>query len=181
MRLLFLGPPGAGKGTQAERVAERLGTAHVSTGAMFREHVANETPLGLKVKEIMATGDLVPDEITIAMLKERIAQPDAERGFILDGFPRTLPQAKALDAELGEDALDAVIVLDVPEDVLVERMLSRGRDDDTEEAIRNRLAVYRADTEPLIDFYAARGIAQRVSGVGDIDEITQRIMDALTS
>jgi adenylate kinase len=179
MKLLFLGPPGAGKGTQAERVAEALGIAHVSTGAMFRQHVAGETELGLRVKAIMASGDLVPDEVTIAMLNDRIGQPDAAAGFILDGFPRTLPQAEALDDDLGADALDAVVVLEVPDEELIERMLSRGREDDTHEIVANRLKVYAADTEPLIGFYRERGIVVTVSGVGEIDEITQRIMSAL--
>lgn len=179
MKLLFLGPPGAGKGTQAERVAEALGLAHVSTGAMFRQHVADETDLGLKVKEIMAAGELVPDDVTIAMLHDRITQPDATNGFILDGFPRTLPQAKSLDVELGENALDAVVVLDVPEDELVERLLLRGRADDTDETVRNRLSVYEADTAPLIEFFGDRGIVRVVEGVGDIDDITQRIMTVL--
>ncbi len=179
MRLLFLGPPGAGKGTQAERVAAELCLAHVSTGAMFRQHVADETELGLKVKEIMAAGDLVPDDVTIAMLHERITQPDAANGFILDGFPRTLPQAKSLDVELGENALDAVVVLEVSEDELVRRLLSRGRSDDTEEAVRNRLSVYEEDTAPLIQFYGDRGIVRAVAGVGGIEEITERIMSVL--
>ncbi len=179
MRLLFLGPPGAGKGTQAERVADELGLAHISTGAMFRQHVADETELGRKVQEIMAAGDLVPDDVTIAMLHERIAQPDAGNGFILDGFPRTLPQAKSLDVELGQDGLDAVIVLEVPEEELVRRLLSRGRADDTEEAVRNRLSVYEDDTAPLIEFYGDRGIVRTVAGVGGIAEITERILQRL--
>ena len=179
MKLLFLGPPGAGKGTQAERVADELGIAHVSTGAMFRQHVSEETELGVQVKQIMAAGDLVPDTVTIAMLHERIDQSDAAAGFILDGFPRTLPQAESLDAELGSDALDAVVSLEVDENELVDRMLSRGREDDTEETVKNRLEVYRADTEPLIEFYSRRGIVRSVSGMGAVDDITKRIMDVL--
>jgi len=179
MRLLFLGPPGAGKGTQAEAVAEANGIAHVSTGAMFRQHVSKGTALGEEVKAIMDRGDLVPDSITIAMLHERIGRPDAADGYILDGFPRTLPQVESLDAEIGRDALDAVIVLDVPEAELIRRMLSRGRADDTEESVRNRLAVYRADTEPLIDFYSRRGLVATVSGSGEVAEITGRIQEAL--
>lgn len=179
VRLLFLGPPGAGKGTQAERVADALTIAHVSTGAMFRQHVADETELGREVKRIMDAGDLVPDEVTIAMLNDRISHSDASRGFILDGFPRTTPQAKALDEELGADGLDLVVVLEVPEGELVSRMLSRGRADDTEETVRNRLNVYHADTAPLIDFYAERGIVAAVDGIGDVAEITDRIMAVL--
>ncbi len=138
MRLLFIGPPGAGKGTQADRVAERLGIPHVSTGDMFRDHVARGTELGKKVDAIMKAGDYVPDEVTVAMLEERIAQDDARDGFILDGFPRTEAQVESLDGLLGEHGLDRVVVFDVDEDELTERLLARGRADDTEETIRNR-------------------------------------------
>ncbi|MBT8212998.1 MAG: adenylate kinase [Acidimicrobiia bacterium] len=179
MRLLFLGPPGAGKGTQAMRVAERLGLAHVSTGEMFRQHVADGTDLGMKVDAIMKSGDLVPDELTIAMLEERITHDDAAGGYILDGFPRTLTQAQALDEHLGANGLDAVVVLDVAEEELVGRMMSRGRKDDTEESIRNRLRVYAADTMPLIAFYAARDIVASVDGVGELDDITVRILSVI--
>ena len=179
MKLLFLGPPGAGKGTQAERVAEALELAHVSTGDMFRWHVSEGTELGQEVDAIMRRGDLVPDSLTISMLNERIARRDAAKGYILDGFPRTLPQAEALDAAIGDDALSAVVVLDVSEDVLVERLLARGRADDTEESVRNRLELYRADTEPLIRFYEPRDIVRTVQGVGEIEEITERILATL--
>ncbi len=179
MKLLFLGPPGAGKGTQAERVAEALGIAHVSTGEMFRWHVSEGTELGQELDEIMSRGDLVPDSLTISMLNDRIARPDAADGYILDGFPRTLPQAEALDDAIGADALNRVVVLEVPEHELIERLLERGRADDTEESVRNRLSVYSADTEPLIEFYEPRGIVVRVKGVGEIDEITERILGAL--
>ncbi len=181
MRLLFLGPPGAGKGTQAEAVAHAKGIAHVSTGEMFRRHVSEGTVLGEEVKAIMDRGDLVPDTVTIAMLHERIGQADAADGYILDGFPRTLHQADSLDAEIGEDALDAVVILDVAEDELVNRMLSRGRADDTEESVRNRLAVYRTDTEPLKELYSNRGIALTVSGLGEVADITGRILESLDS
>ncbi|MBT8213776.1 MAG: adenylate kinase [Acidimicrobiia bacterium] len=179
MRLLFLGPPGAGKGTQAERVAQRLGIAHVSTGVMFRQHVADGTELGQTVDAIMKSGDLVPDELTISMLEERIRHDDAADGYILDGFPRTLAQAQALDAHLGAEGLDAVVVLDVPEDELVGRMMSRGRKDDSEESIRNRLRVYAQDTMPLIAFYAERDIVASVDGVGELADITERILSVL--
>ncbi len=179
MKLLFIGPPGAGKGTQAQRVAERLGIAHISTGDMFRAQVAAGTELGRRVEAIMKAGDYVPDEVTVAMLGERIAEPDAAEGFILDGFPRTLGQVEALDRLLGSDGLDRVVVLDVPEDELVQRLLSRGRADDTEETVRNRLAVYREQTEPLIELYARRGIVVHVDGVGEIDEITERLLRAI--
>lgn len=179
MRLLFLGPPGAGKGTQAQRVAERLSLAHISTGEMFRQQVAEGTELGKQVDAIMKSGALVPDEITIAMLEERIREDDAAGGYILDGFPRTLAQAQALDAHLGADGLDGVVVLDVPEDELVNRMMSRGRKDDTEESIRTRLGVYANDTMPLIAFYAERDIVASVDGVGELEDITRRIISVL--
>lgn len=179
MRLLFIGPPGAGKGTQAVRVAERLGIPHVSTGAMFREHVAGGTDLGKKVEAIMAAGDYVPDEITVAMLQERISRSDAERGFILDGFPRTLPQVDSLDGLIGENGLDSVVVFEVDADELTQRMLSRGRADDTEETIRNRFSVYEEQTRPLLDLYEARGVTVSVNGLGDMDQITERVLAVL--
>lgn len=181
MKLLFIGPPGAGKGTQAQRVAERLGIAHISTGDMFRSQVAAGTELGRRVEAIMAAGDYVPDEVTVAMLAERISQPDAAKGFILDGFPRTLGQVEALDGLLGAEGLDKVVVFDVPEDELVKRLAARGRPDDTEETIRTRLAVYREQTEPLIDLYSRRGIVVHVDGVGEIDEVTARVLEAVGS
>lgn len=179
MRLLFIGPPGAGKGTQAERVADRLGVPHVSTGEMFRAHVSEGTELGRRVDEIMRAGEYVPDEITVEMLKQRIAQPDAEAGFILDGFPRTAGQAVSLDELLAEDGLDRVVVFEVDEDELVDRLLARGRDDDTEETIRNRFKVYLEQTQPLLDLYESRGIAVRVDGVGDQEDVTDRILSSL--
>jgi adenylate kinase len=179
MKLLFIGPPGAGKGTQAGRVADRLGIPHISTGDMFRHHVAAGTELGKQVKAIMEAGDYVPDSITVAMLKERIAEDDAAGGFILDGFPRTIAQVEALDELIGEDGLDKVVLFRVDNDVLVERMLARGRADDNEETIRNRLKVYEEQTAPLIDLYRERGVLVEVDGVGEIDEITERVIAAL--
>ncbi|MFS8495558.1 MAG: adenylate kinase [Actinomycetes bacterium] len=179
MKLLFIGPPGAGKGTQAGRVADRLGIPHISTGDMFRHHVAAGTELGKQVKAIMEAGDYVPDSITVAMLKERIAEDDAAGGFILDGFPRTIAQVEALDELIGEDGLDKVVLFRVDNDVLVERMLARGRADDNEETIRNRLNVYEEQTAPLIDLYRERGVLVEVDGVGEIDEITERVLAAL--
>ncbi|MFO7292691.1 MAG: adenylate kinase [Acidimicrobiia bacterium] len=179
MKLLFIGPPGAGKGTQAGRVADRLGIPHISTGDMFRHHVAAGTELGKQVKAIMEAGDYVPDSITVAMLKERIAEDDAAGGFILDGFPRTIAQVEALDELIGEDGLDKVVLFRVDNDVLVERMLARGRADDNEETIRNRLNVYEEQTAPLIDLYRERGVLVEVDGVGEIDEITERVIAAL--
>lgn len=179
MNLLFIGPPGAGKGTQAERVAERLGIPHVSTGAMFREHVEAGTELGAQVQAIMEAGDYVPDEITVEMLKERLSRPDATAGFILDGFPRTAGQAESLDALIGEDGLDRVVVFEVDADELTERMLARGRADDTEETIRNRFAVYEEQTRPLLDLYESRGLTVSVDGLGDVDEVTDRVLAVL--
>ena len=179
MRLLLIGPPGAGKGTQAARVAQRLGILHISTGDMFRRHVANGTELGQRVDAIMEGGGYVPDEITVAMLAERIREPDATEGYILDGFPRTPGQVEALDDLIGIEGLDVVVVLDVDEDELTRRLLARGRKDDAEETMSNRFAIYSAETAPLLEVYADRGITTRVDGMGDLEEITDRILDAL--
>jgi len=179
VRLLFIGPPGAGKGTQAGKVAARLGIPHVSTGEMFRDHVARGTELGRQVDAIMAAGDYVPDEITVAMLEERIAQDDAQNGFILDGFPRTAAQVISLDQLLGERGLDTVVVIDVDEDELVDRLLARGRADDTEETIRNRFKIYVEQTQPLIDTYDDRSLTVEVDGTGDVEEVTERILSAI--
>lgn len=178
MRLLFVGPPGAGKGTQAERVAKELGIAHVSTGDMFRA-LDESTDLGRRVKEIMESGGYVSDEIVIEMLQARIDQDDAADGYILDGFPRTVPQAEALDDFLGDDGLDAVVLFEIDTDIVVQRMLDRGRADDTEETIRTRLEVYAEQTKPLIGRYEERGLVRRVDAEGDIDDITQRVLDTL--
>lgn len=181
MRLLFIGPPGAGKGTQAQRVAERLGVAHLSTGDMFRYHVGEGTELGKKVKSIMDAGDYVPDSITVEMLEDRMADEDAREGFILDGFPRTLAQVGALDDLIGEDGLDRVVLFHVDEDELTQRMLSRGRSDDTEETIRNRFKVYQEQTGPVIDLYQRRGMVVEVDGMGDMEQITERILRAVAA
>lgn len=178
MRFLFIGPPGAGKGTQAKRVADKLGIAHISTGDMFRA-LDPTTPLGRRVRAIMEAGDYVPDEVVIEMLEERIAEPDAARGFILDGFPRTLAQAEALDEFLGEDGLDRVVVFEISQDEVVRRMLARGRPDDTAETIRNRLKVYQEQTEPLVEWYRRRSIVVEIDAQGDIDEITDRVLAVL--
>jgi adenylate kinase len=180
VRLLFVGPPGAGKGTQAARVADKLGIAHVSTGDMFRA-LDDSTDLGRRVNEIMESGGYVSDGIVIEMLEARIAADDAVRGYILDGFPRTVPQAEALDDFLGADGLDAVVLFEIDTDEVVTRMLDRRRADDTEETIRTRLEVYSEQTEPLIGRYQARGLVRRVDAEGEIDEITDRVLSVLES
>jgi adenylate kinase len=179
MKLLFIGPPGAGKGTQASLVARRLGIPHISTGEMFRQHVSRGTDLGKKVKNILEGGGYVPDDITVAMLAERLAEPDAAPGYILDGFPRTGPQVEALDRLIGADGLDRVVLFEVDEDALAARMLSRGRADDTEETIRNRFKIYEEQTAPLIKTYGDRGLVVTVDGIGPVDEVTERVLKAV--
>ncbi|MGH3759058.1 adenylate kinase [Actinophytocola sp.] len=178
-RLVLVGPPGAGKGTQATALSEKLGISHISTGELFRAHIGNETELGKRVKQYLDGGDLVPDEITNKMVAERLAEPDSDNGFLLDGFPRNVGQAEMLSKVLAESdkKLDAVVQLQVDEDVVVERLLARGRADDNEEVIRNRQQVYRAETAPLLDYY--RDILVTVDGVGGVDEITNRVLSAL--
>ena len=179
MRLLFVGPPGAGKGTQAALVASRLGVPHISTGEMFRQQVATGTALGRQVQALMELGAYVPDELTVAMLAQRMELPDTEKGFILDGFPRTIGQVRSLDDLLGADGLDRVVLFEVDEDRLVQRMLSRGRADDSEETIRSRFKVYEEQTAPLLELYRDRGLLVSVDGEGDVEEVTERILRAL--
>lgn len=182
IRVVFLGPPGAGKGTQAQRIAEKYNVPHISTGDILRAAVKEETELGKLAKSYMDRGELVPDDVIIGIIRERLSQPDVkERGFILDGFPRTLAQAEALNKMLEELSmpLDRVIYLNVDDEEIVKRLLSRGRADDTEEVIRNRLKVYREQTAPLIDYYSEKCLLAEVYGVGDIDEITRKIEDLL--
>jgi len=179
MKLLFVGPPGSGKGTQAVAVADRLGIPHISTGDMFRRHVTGGTALGRQVQALMEAGEYVPDEITGRMLADRLTYADVAQGFILDGFPRTIAQARLLDELLGADPLDRVVSLEVEDDDLIGRMLSRGRADDTPDTIRRRLEVYRSQTAPLLDFYADRNLIEPVDGSGLIPEITERIMGVL--
>jgi adenylate kinase len=178
-RVVLVGPPGAGKGTQAATLSDKLGVAHISTGDLFRQHIEAETELGRQVKGILDSGRLVPDELTIELVRERLDEPDTADGFLLDGFPRNVTQADLLNKILADrdEKLDAVIELQVDEDVLVERLLARGRADDTEEVIRNRQQVYRSETEPLLDYYSDLLIT--VDGVGAPDEVTDRILNAL--
>jgi len=180
-RLVFLGPPGSGKGTQAERLSSRLGVPAISTGKMLRHAVKAESELGRRVGEIMGSGDLVDDETMAAVVQERLAQDDARAGFILDGYPRTLAQAAALDAILADmdEQLDAVVLIEVPEAELVRRALARQREDDTEEVIRTRLEVYRDKTEPLVRHYADRGRLHRVDGHQSMDEVAEAIAEAI--
>jgi adenylate kinase len=175
-----MGPPGSGKGTQAARIAERRGLAHISTGDMLRAAMAAGNELGRRVKDIVDRGDLVPDELMLELVLDRLRQPDAADGFLLDGFPRTVAQAEALYVALeGDRALDRIILLEVPEEVLIRRALGRGRVDDTEETVRHRLEVYHDSTRPVLD--ALEGKVERVNidGVGEIEEITARIESAL--
>ncbi len=185
MRLLILGPPGAGKGTQAARLAGHYGVPAISTGDIFRSNIADETPLGVKVKAIVDAGDYVPDSVTNDLVRDRLAQPDCEPGFLLDGYPRTKAQVAELDDMLSarEHALDHVIELAVDDEVVVQRLLERaatqGRSDDTEDVIRNRQKIYADETAPLIDLYAGRGLLVRVDGLGPVDEVADRIVLAL--
>ncbi|WP_024876316.1 adenylate kinase [Saccharomonospora piscinae] len=178
-RVVLVGPPGAGKGTQATALSQRLNIPHISTGDLFRTHVGEETPLGREAKRYLDSGELVPDAVTNEMVRERLSEPDAKSGFLLDGFPRNTKQAEVLGDILSEneEALDAVIELKVPEDMLVERLLGRGRDDDTEEVIRRRQQVYRSETAPLLEYYS--NVLVTVDGVGDVDEVSSRVLDAL--
>ena len=185
MRLILMGPPGAGKGTQAKVVADRAGIPAISTGDIFRANVSDGTDLGRKAKEYMDAGEYVPDEVTNLMVRNRIDEPDAEPGFLLDGYPRTLAQVEALDSMIkftGHE-LDAVVVLTVDREELVQRLLQRaetdGRSDDTEEVIRRRQEVYVEQTEPLIDVYRDRNLLIEVDGMGEVDEVTKRIFTAL--
>lgn len=207
MRMILVGPPGAGKGTQAARLVDLLNITHISTGDMLRAAVKAGTELGKQADAFMKAGDLVPDEVVIGMVLERIAEPDCENGFMLDGFPRTRPQAEALDVALDKAGveLDAVVLIEVADDLIVERIVGRRMDpetgdiyhltfnpppegvadrliqrkDDTEEAARARLSKYHGETAPIVPFYEQKGLLRRIDGVGTPDEVTARIRKTL--
>ena len=184
MRLIMMGPPGAGKGTQADIVCAQLGIPHISTGDIFRSNVSEGTPLGVEAQRYMDAGEYVPDGVTNAMVRDRLNEVDCANGFLLDGYPRTVAQVDELDSMLATDsAIDGVIELTVDIDEVVQRLVRRaadqGRADDTEEVIRRRLVVYIEQTAPLIALYAARGLLSQVSGMGSVDEVTGRIVAAL--
>lgn len=188
VKLVFLGPPGAGKGTQAEVIAEFYQVPHISTGDILRTNVAEKSPLGIQAKEYMDRGDLVPDQLILDMVQKRLENPDAENGWILDGFPRTVTQAeefakKLLSGSSSENEIESnsfkVINLEVPDGILVTRLLSRGRQDDNEETIKNRLQVYYQQTQPLIEFYQARQQLVTVDGNQSVDVVTSSLKQAI--
>jgi len=185
MRIVLLGPPGSGKGTQAGRLKDRLGVPHISTGDLLRAAVKAGSPLGLKAKAAMDAGELVSDELMLDLIEERLGQPDIATGYLLDGYPRNLAQAEALDKVLSRigQPVDKALALTVDEEQIVQRLAKRaaeeGRSDDTEEVVRNRLAVYREQTAPVAGHYREKGLLTEVDGMGEIDEISQRLMDAL--
>lgn len=185
MRVVLVGPPGAGKGTQAARLAEHFGIPAISTGDIFRANVKGETALGRKAQEYMNAGELVPDEVTNAMVRDRLGEDDLDEGFLLDGYPRNPDQAVELDTMLGELGvrLDAVVEITADEDEVIARLLKRaqieGREDDTEDVIRTRLEVYRQSTAPVTAFYEGRNLLVRVDGIGEVDEVTSRLVTAL--
>jgi len=185
MRVVFMGPPGAGKGTQADLLSTSLGVPHISTGDLFRANVGGGTALGVEAKRYMDAGEYVPDSVTNAMVRDRIANPDCSSGFLLDGYPRTVEQVAELDSMLAETGqqIDRVVELTVVTDEVVERLLLRaqtsGRSDDTEDVIRRRLEVYAEQTAPLTAVYRDRGLLVDVDGMGEIDEVSARVLAAL--
>lgn len=184
MNIILFGPPGAGKGTQAEKIASHFDIPHLSTGNIFRENIKNETPLGKKVKSILDSGQLVPDETVVDLVADELNKPAYDKGVILDGFPRTVEQAKSLDQYLTNknSQIDHFITLDVPEEELIDRILSRGegRTDDTPEKIKTRLQVYRNETEPVLNYYKKKGAVKEIDGVGSIDDIFNRITKSVS-
>lgn len=183
MRIIIFGPPGAGKGTQASLISEHYGIPHLSTGNIFRSAIKNETALGKEVKAILDSGELVPDEKVVGLVEEELQDPKYEEGYVLDGFPRTVTQAKAFDAYLNEhdDTLSAFLQLQVPEKELVKRILSReeGRSDDTKEGVKKRLSVYQEETKPVLEYYRQQGVVKEIDGTGTIKEIFNRITQSL--
>jgi adenylate kinase len=186
VNLLVLGPQGAGKGTQAKRIAAEYGIPHISTGDMFRAAISAQTPLGRQVEPILAAGELVPDELTVALIRERLSEPDAANGFVLDGFPRNLAQAEALDemlASIGK-SLDAILFFDLLDDVarerLIKRALDEGRADDTPDVIDRRLEIYHAETEPIVEHYRATGKLVPLHAGRSVEEVWREIEDALS-
>lgn len=185
MRLIIMGPPGAGKGTQAKFIAEHFGIPAISTGDIFRANVSQGTPLGVEAKRYMDAGEYVPDEVTNRMVRNRIDEPDATTGFLLDGYPRTLAQVEELDGMIAFTGhrLDAVVCLTVDQDEIVQRLLQRaqveGRADDTEDVIRRRQELYVEQTAPLIEVYGERGIVHQIDGMGAVEDVTKRIFEAL--
>ncbi len=181
MRMVFIGPPGAGKGTQAQRLVETFGMAHLSTGDMLRAARDAKTEVGLKAEQFMSQGALVPDDIIVAIIADRLRQPDCRKGYLLDGFPRTIAQAEALDKMLSGQGtpLDVVLELQVPEEELFRRLAGRGRADDSPEEIRQRLVAYRKQTEPLLDYYGQRRLLKSIDGLGTVEEIFDRARTVL--
>lgn len=186
INLILFGPPGSGKGTQAEKLVERYELLHISTGDLFRYEMGNNTPLGQKAKEYISKGELVPDEVTVGMLRNKVEANLDACGYIFDGFPRTIAQAEALDELLNENeaSVSKLIMLDVPDDEIVDRILNRGKtsgraDDLDENIIRNRIEVYKSETTPVFDYYAEKNKSEKVNGVGSIEEIFERLSDEI--
>ena len=181
MRMVFIGPPGAGKGTQAQRLVETFAMAHLSTGDMLRAARDARTEVGLKADKFMSAGALVPDNIIVAIIAQRLDQPDCRKGYLLDGFPRTIAQAEALDQMLSARStpLDVVLELQVPEEELFRRLAGRGRSDNSPEVIRQRLVTYSKQTEPLLDYYGRRGLLKSIDGLGSVEDIFDRARTAL--